>query len=111
MIRSDTGEAHRLSLSARVLSAHHSQVKAKTAVAEALPTRFEMTPKQLTKHPEIAALTARMQPLPFPQRPHLARTGTHLTVPGPSQLDRYGEHSCVWPQNHRITTKFNNSRV
>jgi hypothetical protein len=45
VIRSDAGEAHRLSLSARVLSAQHSQVKAKTAAAEALPTRFEINAK------------------------------------------------------------------
>jgi hypothetical protein len=42
VIRSDVGEAHRLSLSARVLSAQSNQVKAKTAVAEALPARFEI---------------------------------------------------------------------
>jgi hypothetical protein len=45
VIRSDAGEAHRLSLSARVLSAQDSQVKAKTALAEALPTRFETNAK------------------------------------------------------------------
>jgi hypothetical protein len=39
VIRSDVCEAHRLSLSARVLSAQHTQVKAKTAVAEALLAR------------------------------------------------------------------------
>jgi hypothetical protein len=41
VIRSDVGEAHRLSLSARVLSAPYLQVKAKTTAAEALLTRFE----------------------------------------------------------------------
>jgi hypothetical protein len=41
VIRSDVGEAHRLSLSARVLSAPCMQVKAKTTAAEALLTCFE----------------------------------------------------------------------
>jgi hypothetical protein len=41
VIRSDASEAHRLSLSARVVSAQNSQVKAKTAVVEALLTHFE----------------------------------------------------------------------
>jgi len=47
VIRSDVGEAHRLSLSARVLSAQHTQVKAKTTVAEALPTRVKYNESNL----------------------------------------------------------------
>ena len=47
MFRSDVGEAHRLSLSARVLSAQHTQVKAKTAVAEALLTRVKRSESDL----------------------------------------------------------------
>jgi hypothetical protein len=47
VIRSDVGEAHRLSLSARVLSAQHTQVKAKTAVAEALLTRIKCNESNL----------------------------------------------------------------
>ena len=46
VIRSDVGEAHRLSLSARVLSAPGMQVKAKTTAAEALLTRFEKPPPE-----------------------------------------------------------------
>jgi hypothetical protein len=61
VIRSDASEAHRLSLSARVVSAQHSQVKAKTAVAKALLAHFEITPKQLSKHSEIATVATRMQ--------------------------------------------------
>jgi hypothetical protein len=38
VIRSDSGDAHRLSLSARVLSTAVAQVKAKAAAAEALLT-------------------------------------------------------------------------
>jgi hypothetical protein len=38
VIRSDSGDAHRLSLSARVLSTAGAQVKAKAAAAEALLT-------------------------------------------------------------------------
>jgi hypothetical protein len=38
VIRSDTGDAHRLSLSARVLSTVIAQVKAKATTAEALLT-------------------------------------------------------------------------
>src|SRR5437016_9297871 len=54
VIRSDVSEAHRLSLSARLLSAQHSQVKAKTAAAEALPTPVETEPAWL------AAMTPRV---------------------------------------------------
>jgi hypothetical protein len=46
VVRSDASEAHRLSLSARVLSAHHRQVKAKTAAAEALLMHFETRSKR-----------------------------------------------------------------
>jgi hypothetical protein len=43
VIRSDSGDAHRLSLSARVLSTMVSQVKAKPAAAEALLTSMKTT--------------------------------------------------------------------
>jgi hypothetical protein len=49
VIRSDVGEAHRLSLSARVLSAQSHQVKAKTALAEALPMPFEIVRKGVAR--------------------------------------------------------------
>jgi hypothetical protein len=54
VIRSDVSEAHRLSLSARVLSAQYSQVKAKTALAEALPTNFEIRRERVARKPETA---------------------------------------------------------
>src|SRR5436309_3063583 len=43
VIRSDCGDAHRLSLSARVLSTAVAQVKAKAAAAEALLTSVKTT--------------------------------------------------------------------
>jgi hypothetical protein len=43
VIRSDSGDAHRLSLSARVLSTMVSQVKAKPIAAEALLTSMKTT--------------------------------------------------------------------
>jgi len=43
VIRSDSGDAHRLSLSARVLSTVASQVKAKPKAAEALLTSMKTT--------------------------------------------------------------------
>jgi hypothetical protein len=82
VIRTDAGEAHRLSLSARVLSAQDSQVKAKTTAAEALPTRFEMTPKQLTKQGETAALKHRVRRLPLVEPPPSADATTLPTVRG-----------------------------
>jgi hypothetical protein len=50
VIRSDVGEAHRLSLSARVLSAQDMQVKAKTTAAEALLAPLEETPTHFPDH-------------------------------------------------------------
>jgi len=105
VIRSDAGEAHRLSLSARVLSAQDSQVKAKTTAAEALPARFEMTRKQLTKHPEIAALTEPVRRLALAHRPHSPASGARLVALGSSRSDLYGERSHAWPQNHRISAR------
>jgi len=43
VVRSDSGDAHRLSLSARVLSTAATQVKAKAAAAEALLTSVKTT--------------------------------------------------------------------
>src|SRR5712671_5483523 len=43
VVRSDSGDAHRLSLSARVLSTMISQVKAKPKAAEALLTSMKTT--------------------------------------------------------------------
>jgi hypothetical protein len=43
VIRSDSGDAHRLSLSARVLSTMTRQVKAKPMAAEALVTSMKTT--------------------------------------------------------------------
>ena len=104
MIRSDAGEAHRLSLSARVLSAQDSQVKAKTIAAEALLTHFEMTPKQLTKHPEIAALTERTRTLPPAHRPHSTRVGA---APDYTQRVPFGP---IWGAVARLAIESPNQR-
>jgi hypothetical protein len=57
VIRSDAGDAHRLSLSARVLSTMLSQVKAKPAAAEALLTSMKTTLQRCIWPLRIAAAT------------------------------------------------------
>jgi hypothetical protein len=57
VIRSDSGDAHRLSLSARVLSIMVCQVKAKPAAAEALLTSMKTTLEQPIWPLHIAAAT------------------------------------------------------
>jgi hypothetical protein len=57
VIRSDAGDAHRLSLSARVLSTMPSQVKAKPTAAEALLTSMKTALQRCIWPLRIAAAT------------------------------------------------------
>jgi hypothetical protein len=57
VVRSDAGDAHRLSLSARVLSTMVSQVKAKPAAAEALLTSMKTTLQRSIWPLHLAAAT------------------------------------------------------
>jgi hypothetical protein len=60
VIRSDSGDAHRLSLSARVLSTTIAQVKAKAAAAEALLT----SAKTMVEHPIwVLPMRAAIRPI------------------------------------------------
>jgi hypothetical protein len=59
VIRSDAGDTHRLSLSARVLSTMVSQVKAKAKAAEALLTSMKTTSEQCIWPLYVASATLR----------------------------------------------------
>src|SRR4051794_25785524 len=59
VIRSDSGDAHRLSLSARVLSTAVAQVKAKAAAGEALLTSVKTIWSGLYGHSRCRPQSAR----------------------------------------------------
>ena len=65
VVRSDSGDAHRLSLSARVLSTAATQVKAKAAAAEALLTSLKTTVEACN----MGATHARCKRLELHRRP------------------------------------------